>query len=146
MVSKHYTSIFLGVALLYALFALGTPTNPSVLHHYHLTQTAAHLLSLTIVLPVIAIWWAAYYGFWRIKTYAQTVSDSQEGGPFNNIANGLMVLVFSLPISAIVSAMLNYIAWRHTYLLGTTTIIRNYVGIGLSLVAFYLISRGAAQL
>jgi hypothetical protein len=123
-----------------------SPTDPAVLHKYSITAGSARLLNLTVVVPIIAIWVTAFYGYTALKRYATSVSRSTEGAPFNIIANGLLVLVMSLPLVASASAILTYIALRDPRLVPATTIIRNYLNVASAVLAFFLIGKGAEAL
>ncbi|HJQ08752.1 MAG TPA: hypothetical protein VJ836_04710 [Candidatus Saccharimonadales bacterium] len=146
MGKKHYLYVFLGLIALYAVLVFTLPSDPRILEKYHLTQGGVRLLILSIVIPIIAIWLSAFYGFAKIKEYAQSVKDTSEGKPFESIANGLMVLVFSLPLLAAASTALTYFAYRDAAFLPTSTIFRNYLTILSALAAFYLIGKGAEAL
>src|SRR5206468_3848213 len=108
---KHiYLYIFASLLVLYVAIVLLSPTDPTVLHKYGLTIGAARLLNLTVVIPIIAIWATAFYGYTKLKQYVASVADSAEGPPFSVLSNGLLVLVMSLPLIASASAALNYLA------------------------------------
>ncbi|MET0779294.1 MAG: hypothetical protein ABWY71_00510 [Candidatus Saccharimonadales bacterium] len=146
MNKRIYFYTFASLLILYAAVVLLSPTDPAVLHKYDITAGAARLLNLTVVIPIIAIWITAFYGHATLKRYAASVSRSAEGASFNMLANGLLVLVMSLPLVASASAILNYIAQRNPGFLSEATIIRNYLNVVSAVLAFYLIGKGAEAL
>lgn len=143
MKSKIFLYVFFALVATYICLALGLPSDPAVLHRFHLSQGQVHLLSLTIIIPIILVWAYAFYGFWRFKIYAHMVRRSKEGKPFNSLADGLMILIIGLIASGIVSSLLNYMAVHNPQLLPTATIIKNYVAVALPLIGFLYIAKGA---
>jgi hypothetical protein len=141
-----YLYSFVLLTLIYICLALLLPSDPATLQKYNITQARAHLISLSVVLPLVSVWCSALYGFLRFKSYAMLVKDSEEGPSFNRLADGLMVLAFSLPVGGIIGSLLNFIAVRSTDLAPTATILRNYIALVFSLVAFMLIAKGAKGL
>lgn len=143
MKNKPYTYLFLILVTLYLGMVVRLPSDPVALERYHITQSKAHLLGLTIAIPLTLVWLAALYGFLRFKSYADTVSETREGLPFRYLANGLMVLAFSLPITSIISSLLTYMAVHNRDLLPLATIMRNYLNLIFPLIAFTLLAKGA---
>ncbi len=80
---------------LYILTILNIPPNPSAMERYGLTEASIRIISLSVALPYIVIWAAAFYGFIRFKQYTDLIQDSPDGKPLATIANGLMILAFS---------------------------------------------------
>lgn len=143
---RTYTLLFALLAGVYIVLALTLPSDPAALARYNLSQGQAHLLGLTVVLPLVLIWFSALYGFLHCKAYARIVRESKEGRPFNNLADGLMVLAFGLPIAGIMSSLFNYVSFQSADLAPTATIFRNYIGLGFSLIGLLLLAKGAQGL
>jgi hypothetical protein len=122
------------------------PIDPNTLEKYHVSGTQARLLNTAVVIPMIGIWFVAFYGFSRISSYAQAVRDTHEGPPFHAMAAGLLISVLGLPFASIIGAILGRYAVLHPDALPMVTIIRNYIGVMLTLLAFYLIGNGAEAL
>jgi hypothetical protein len=95
---------------------------------------------------MIGIWFVAFYGFSRINSYAQAVRNTHEGPPFRALAAGLMISVLGLPLASIIGVVLSRYAVLHPDALPTVTIMRNYIGVILTLLSFYLIGSGAEAL
>lgn len=146
MKDQKFLYLFIILILLYATVTLLTPADPAVLAKYNMTQDQARLLSLTIVIPLTAIWFTGFYGFSRIKQYARSIIDTREGNAMNQIANGIMIQVLGLPATATVSALLSYVALENPDLLPMSTIMRNYVSLIPPIIAFYFIAKGAELL
>lgn len=125
---------------------LSVPIDPEVLKQHDLTQSSARWLNVSIVAPIIIVYFAAYYGFARFRSYAANVKKTKEGPPLYLISNGLMVLAFSLPINSILGSVLNYVEHSHPNSVAALTITRNYIALLLSFIAFIYIARGARSL
>jgi hypothetical protein len=146
MIKRLYWYIFLGFIAAYIALVFGVAPSPEVLERYHISSTAARLLNLTVVVPLVVIWITAFFGASKMKEYATAVQDSKEGPSFNALAAGLMISVMSFPLNSAISSALSHLARHNPHLLATTTIIRNYLALGLALIAFYFIGKGAMSL
>jgi hypothetical protein len=144
--SKRVLYVYLTLVAAYLLLSFLVPTERAVLERYKITEFQTDLLRLTIAIPLIAIWFAAFYGYDKFKIYAQTIHSAPDGRAFDYIANGLGVLAVSLPITSILTSIINYISLSSKGALPATTIISNYVAIALSLAAFWLIYKGSLRL
>lgn len=143
---KAYVWSFIALVALYALLALSLPPDPETLVKYNITAAQARLLSLTIVVPVVAIYFAAFYGAFRFKQYSEIIKGTTEGRPYSQLSNGLLVLAFSLPIISIFASTLAYVEVRNPSSVPAATIFMNYLRLAFPLVAFTLIARGAEGL
>lgn len=130
----------------YVAVTFGVPPDPETLERYNLTATRMRFLSLTIAIPLVAIWYAAFYGFAKFKDYAELIKQSADGQAFTKIANGLMVLAIGLPLNSITSAVLRYAGRSNPDVQAVTAIINNYLNIIIALTAFVLIGAGARLL
>jgi len=141
--SRKTVYIVLGIfALIYAGLSVGLPPDPATLARYHLSSTQDRLLVLTIVIPFVAIWWAAFYGYYGLKRYSGLVKKSADGKAYSVIADGLGILAISLPISQITSTLLTYQARVHPGFLTASKIINGYMALAFSLAAYLVISHG----
>ena len=138
--------LFFLISLLYALVALLGPTDTATLTRYHLTQQRTHMLNLTVVLPLLTIWQAAFYGFSVFRSYAHFVTDTKEGPAFKQLAMGLGLLAFSLPVNSASSSLLNLLVIYHPSFSGPGTIAKNYIILLLPMLAFLTLNKGAEKL
>lgn len=130
----------------YLLTTLLTPTETSVLLRYGLSETEATLLELTVTLPIVAIWYVAYYGWSKVSNYAHGIKDTREGIAFQKISNGLLALVLWLPLNTTLSTLFRNIYTNNEALTTPLVIANNYLTIALLIVATALLSRGAFEL
>ena len=131
------------VSIGYATATLLTPLAPRA-DTYGLTTERIRELQLTLILPLIAVWFTALWGSLRFKKYALSIYEGADGRALNSIANGLLVLVAELALGGLLQSSTHWLT--HWASVATITIITNYVAVILSLIAFGLIFRGAWQL
>lgn len=143
---KSIFGILAVCVVLYAALTFSIPPDTATLDRYDITATRLRLLSLSIAIPLVAIWWAAFYGFAKCQEYAALIRQSPDGRAFSKLAHGLAVLAIGLPVSSITSAALRYAARLQPELTAAVSIINNYIGIIIALVAFILIGQGAQRL
>lgn len=137
--------VFGALILTYLALSLLLPPDPESLARYDLTVSALRMLNLAIVVPLAIIWSIIFYGYLKLRRYSQLIESSPEGGPVAWIARGVMVLVYSLPVTSIVSQLMKYIG-RDDTVTAATTVVTNYVTLLFPLVAFVLIGIGARGL
>lgn len=113
------------------------------MQRYNLSETQVQLLNLTIVLPLMFIWAAAFYGYAKLRRYSDTIKSTPEGKSVALITNGIMIQALGLPITSIVNKVLRYVGQQHDALLTPFTISTNYVSMLFPLIAFVLIGIGA---
>jgi hypothetical protein len=102
---KRLTAIFTILAVAYFVLTITLPSNKTTLTKYHLTSGQDIILTLTIALPYLIIWYVAFTGYLRFKSYTDTIKKSKDGVAFNTISTGLLWLVLWLPISTIVGTI-----------------------------------------
>jgi hypothetical protein len=143
--NKHYVW-FVGLAIIYLLLVLCIPPNASVLLKYGLSPAQARLLSLSVALPVIGIWFVAFYGYIAFKRYTAVVASSKDGQALAKISDALTVLAWSLPVSTLINTGLNYVATQHEWFTPASIIVNNYVALLFLWVGFYILYGGAKEL
>ena len=146
MKSRVFVWTFLALLATYVILAFILPTDPQTLSRYGLTQLSARLLNLSIVVPISLIYLSALYGFIHINNYANKVIGTKEGPHFKRLAEGIGVLVFSLPVTSIVGSLRSYARHVQPDLLPSISILRNYLVLVLVFVSILLIAKGAQGL
>jgi len=144
--TRNYTFIFAVIIILYIGLSLLPAPDSHALAQYHLSVLHARILSTTIVLPVIAIWLVAMYGFVKLKEYAELIKKSPDGQAFNNMSTGVLFLAIGSPITSIVSSISTLLVRQHPGWQPAVTIINNYIGLVIMALGMYYIARGAEQL
>lgn len=134
------------ISVVYVLLVFLLPTNATSVHNYHLTSTAYHLLLFVVVLPLIAIWFGAFYSYARLRQYSEAIADTGEGEDFAKLTKGFTWLAWGSVLTAIITLVMNAGANSHRGLHGASLIITNYVSILVSLISYTYISNGTRSL
>lgn len=113
---------------------------------YHLSDKQYKILVFVVLLPVIAIWAVAFYGYARIKEYASLIHNAPEGKAFQYVANGMMWLAWGLPIPALISLVVTGIANSHPGFYAASVIVTNYANLLVPVVALHILSTGSRTL
>lgn len=143
----HNAPLFYAIlAILYLVLSLAISPNHATLALYHLSNKQYRILIFLILLPLLAIWWAAFYGYAKTKEYASLIEDTPEGPPFHYIANGMMWLAWGLPIPALISLAVTSIANNHPGFTSASIIISNYASLLVPLIALHILSTGSRNL
>ena len=146
MKAKYYSAILAALIVLYIGLSLLPAPDKHALVQYHLSPLNARILSTTIVLPVIAIWIVAMYGFIKLKEYSELIKKSPDGKAFNTMSLGVLLLAIGSPITAVLSSLSVLLVRQHPSWQPTLTILNNYIGLILMAFGLYYIARGAEQL
>lgn len=118
----------------------------ATLHRYHITAGQLRWLDITIILPLAAIWGAAFYGYHKLSTYSRLIRQAKDGRQIAKLTKGVLILVLGLPLNSIISQILKLIGVHHTSFTAATAIVANYVSLVIPLVAFAVIGHGARGL
>jgi len=133
------------VLIYVGLTLLPTP-DAKMLAKYHVSAAGLRLLDFTLIVPVVAIWLVAFYGYDKLHTYSQLIKNNKDGKQVLRISHGLLAFAIGLPFASILSGALSLIAQHHTSFTAGATIISNYAGLLYPLIAFLFISVGARGL
>jgi hypothetical protein len=139
--SKIFYLYAILVATYVALFLITLPTD--AVQRFDLSPLEYRLLGLTVVIPLTLIWFAAFYGYSKLRTYTNLIRATKDGRHVNQLTRGIMVLAIGLPITAIVDTALSRLAQRYPSLTDFSTVIDNYLDLAIPLTAFFFISAGA---
>lgn len=146
MKSRVFVWAFLTLLATYVILGFVLPTDPQTLSKHGLTELGARLLNLSVVIPISLIYLSALYGFVHVNNYANKVLKTKEGQYFKRLAEGLALLVFSLPVSSLLSSFRSYLRHVQPDLFPTISILRNYLILALVFAAMFLIAKGAQGL
>ena len=145
MSKKHYW-LFAFFALVYLVSFIVEVPDPAVLAKYHIPLSAVFLINMTAALPLLAIWFAGFYGFSKLRQYVRKIKKSPDGEAFKYLEIGLTVLAIGLPISSIVSRWLVNAVNAHMISKPVATIINTHLAVLYPLLSFALILIGARLL
>src|SRR4051794_39908863 len=57
------------LSVIYIILGAMLPPNSPTVQAYHLSTTEYHVLTLLVSIPLIAVWFAAFYGYARLQEY-----------------------------------------------------------------------------
>lgn len=101
------------------------------------------LIALAVVIPMVIIWFLAFYGSATLHSYAKTIHDSDDGKQVATLATGLLIVALSLPVGSLGMALSNIVSLHDPDAAIVIRVIRNYVSMLLPLVGFLLINYAA---
>jgi hypothetical protein len=137
-------SVFVAV---YISSSFLSPIDSEALAKYNISELQLRLLSASILLPVVAIWACAAYGFVHFKQYALSIKGTVYGKGTNTVANGLGIIAIQLMASGSMSVITSISAVRDA--LGGDSgveIISTNLTIVFTLAAALVLHQGSAQL
>lgn len=132
--------------VLFFLLTFLLPGNQASMQQYHLSSSQYHLLLFMVQLPLILIWFTAFYGSAKLQQYAQKINDAPEAGGMRSLALGARWLAWGLPAGAYANLLLGAIANQQAGFVPASVIITNYVTLFFTLIGFMHISEGARNL
>jgi hypothetical protein len=137
---------YLAFLAIYSGFVLIPAPLPATLMQYNVSATALRFIDLSIIILLSAIWFAGFYGYAKLRSYSQMISGNKDGDEVAKLTKGMFFIVMWLPVSSVISVILNYFAQRHPSWIPTVTVIDNYINLLLPLVGFIYIGSGARGL
>lgn len=144
--SKKLYILFWTLVGLYILVNFATDLNPQVLARYNMSATEYQLLRLTLLLPLVLVWFAAFYGFGHVLEYARKIKESKDGKGFKWIAAGLGVLAIGLPVGSVLSFVLSRSVVAGLIEQPASTIISTHFSVGYQMTSFLLLAIGTWKL
>lgn len=128
-----------GLAIIFILEELLLPVNTLNAEFYHTTITDYRLLSILVNLPLIMVWFVAFWGYTRLKSYVRALGKAKEAKGYRLLTKGMAWLACVLPVTAIIDRLLSGLSDNHPKAHDTTLIISNYFNLLLPFVAFIII-------
>ena len=135
---------YLSLAIVYLALVFLLPANKIAVRDYHLTSLSYHLLLFVIILPLIGIWFGAFYSYARLQQYTDAIQDTAEAKDFGRLASGFKLLAWGSALTAIFSICVNSLANNYSQLHAAAIIATNYAGLLVPLISFTIIG-GAAR-
>jgi hypothetical protein len=143
---KKLTGLFIVFSIVYLLQAFLTKPDQATLDKYHISPAQALVLTLTIAIPYVLIWFVALGGYLRFRLYTDKIAKSKDGKAFGTMAEGVLWLALWLPFSAIVGNLTTQYYRSHPQATDIMVNINNYANILMLFVSFVLLSKGASGL
>lgn len=146
VLNKKLLILFGIIVTFYLLISFGTPVNPNILERYRMDVLEYQVMRATLAVPLIAVWFAALYGFSYVLNYAKKIKDSPDGQGFFWVAVGLGVMAFGLPLNSVLGLMASRAVSLELISQPTSTIITTHLSVGYQLASFALIAYGTWKL
>lgn len=143
---KYLSIIYLILVAAYLVQSLIVPADKSSLHLYHLTSSSFKLLILSIEIPYVVIWLIAFYGYLRLRDYANKIKQEKDGQGYFALSKGIFCLVIWLPISAILPNLFKQIYVHHATTTASLVRLNVYIDLLILLFGFYYIYIGSQKL
>jgi hypothetical protein len=134
------------LAFIYLLLNFLIPADKATLDRYHISGAELHFLDVTILIPVVLIWFLAYLSYINLNRYHKSIEKAKDGPAFKYITLGIRTFAYGLPSAGIVTTTLKWISKYHLSFIPSSTILTNYIGLIVPFTAFYLISVGVRKL
>jgi hypothetical protein len=143
--SKIFYTYAIFVIIYVLLVFLPAPAK-ATLSKYHLHATGLRLLDVTLIIPILIMWFAVFYGYSKLHDYSKLIKGNRDGKPVGALAYGLLALAIGVPAGSIISSTMTIIADHHQGFMPASIIISNYVSVICPLIAFFLINGAARSL
>ncbi len=134
------------LAAVYILLTLLLPSNYLTIKNYRFSEFEYRIVLLLIAIPVICVWFVAFWGYSKLQIYSQKVADTKEGSELVTLTKGIMWLAWSLPVNAIINRILTGIADKNNSFHSASVILINYLDLIMPFIAFVLIAIAAKGL
>lgn len=123
----------------YLIILAVIPPNHSSLLRYHLTNSNFHVLIFVFSLPLMMIWFPAFFAYAKLRLYALSIEKTAEGADYLRLSYGVQWLAWALPVTAIATQLFNGISNANAGFHPAAVIITNYISVALPLIGFTLI-------
>lgn len=137
---------FTVLALIYTILIFTLPPNHKTMEAYNLTPLGFRIIYFSMVIPSLITWFTSFFGYAKLREYANSISQTVEGEDYSQLARGATWLAWSLPLASIAAIILSGAANRWSNFLPTAVIISHYINLILPLVAFTIIGSAARRL
>lgn len=134
------------LVILYILLIFLLPGNQTIMREHRLTIAEYHILQFLVGLPLMAVWFTAFYGYAKLGEYARSISKTPEAAGFSRLAQGCAWIAWSLPIHSIVSLITRAISNTDPGFTAAAGTIVNYVDLIFPVVGFTLIGMASRHL
>jgi len=111
---------------------------------YHFTDAQRIAIQLTIAVPYLFIWLAAFHGALQIKSYQTSLAEGTHRAAFRKLAAGLAWLAVGLLVTTFVSSIRNLPTAGSAY--PALTVLLNHLYVLFPLVGFFCLAMGARGL
>ncbi|HVX48341.1 MAG TPA: hypothetical protein VHA05_03230 [Candidatus Saccharimonadales bacterium] len=137
---------YAALAILYVVLIFALPGNQAIMREHRLTTAEYHVLQFLVALPLMAVWFMAFYGYAKLEEYTLSIRKTPEAIGFSRLTQGCAWMAWSLPVHSIVSLITRSITNSHAGFGAAEAIITNYVDLIFPVVGFTLIGMASRHL
>ncbi len=141
ILTRYVALVFIYILLIFLL-----PGNQAIMHEHRLTTGEYHILQFLVGLPLMAVWFMAFYGYAKLGEYARSIGKTPEAIGFSRLTQGCAWIAWSLPIHSILSLTTRAISNTNHGFTPAAAIIINYVDLLFPVVGFTLIGMASRHL
>ena len=134
------------LVIVYILLIFLLPGNKAFMQEHRLNVTEYHVLQFLVGLPLMGIWFMAFYGYAKLEEYTLSIRKTPEAIGFSRLTQGSAWIAWSLPVHSIISLSTRAIVSSHPGFTSAAAIIINYVDLVFPLVGFTLIGMASRHL
>lgn len=146
MRNKKVLWLFISLGLIYVALLVLIPPQSAALTRYKISADEIRLIRLGVALPLICVWFLAFYGWSKFQNYAEHIAKSKDGKAFSRFTRGLLILALWLPVTTIANNIATAIYTDKPDLTPAMVIANNYFNLLMLLVAFFYMHQGAQKL
>src|SRR5213083_1716818 len=95
------------LSVTYIGLILSLPANTADLDRYSLSASQYRSLRFLLAIPLVLVWFGAFYGYAKIEEYAKTLAKTSEAQGYAQLAVGCRWLAWGLSIPALSALILN---------------------------------------
>ena len=145
MAKKYYWLLAVFI-LIYLITIFVFQADSTSLAKYHVNAVQLKFLGLTVALPLVAIWFAAFYSIVNVSEYTKKIKGSPDGDGFTRLVIGLTILGLNMPVNSIISRLLSYGTQQNLLSHALATIVSTHLSVLFYLFGFFFLFIGSRTL
>lgn len=135
--------LYISLVIIYMVANFFVPISADTGRSLALNPNQTRIISFLAILPAFGVWFAAFYSYSKLASYAKSIRHSKEGKSFERIALGVKVLAWGIVARSFASLILGGIASHASSFENASLVLQQYISLFFPLIAFWLISSGA---
>lgn len=143
---KKLSGLFILFSVIYLAQSALIKPDKATLDKYHLSMAQVIVLTMTVAIPYLVIWFIGLVGYLRFQSYANSIAHTKDGEAFKTMAQGILLLTLWLPLSAVLGDVITQYYRMHPSSTAAMVNINNYFNLLLLFPAFILLNVGASDL
>ncbi len=116
------------------------------MHTYNMSPHEYHVLLFITELPLVIIWFGAFYGYYRLRAYTISIANTKEEIVFKKLTLGILWVAWGLVLPTILALIFSMFISTSSDISPAMLIFENYFSLLFPLVAFTIIADGAHRL